>query len=529
MPAVRDRVSIESPGPEGYLGLNTALQFSQLTPSQSPSLKNAWMPKIGSLGKRPGTIPVTASALAAAMEYLTKYKASASSGADEEIYAASGTTLYKFNGIDTFTALTMTDALVSADIYTVGFTNALLTSILAIGDGGDLKQCNGSTVVDILPAADDPAPAPANVLANVNLKGCKFIWEYSGHIFISPGTNELFYTKRFEFNYVPSTQYFFLVNDNDYVNGDGQAFDAVCLIPMRRSWAILTGENFDTFKADKFLNTKNGVIAPRSIAKITYPNGTQTIAYLSDDGVHEVYTALIDGGGRQYATRSLMKDKIDFNALGLTEAEKAAAKGYYFSDWNLYLLCFTQGTTKLAYVYDTRNGQWYPWTNMIVASLIDKDGVLYYASSTHMRKFDEDLYSDWEDIPKTIGTPVHFQRYSPLLSVEFSGFSSTWDYYLVEAKQWLVPSTLDISVNFTNTTSAVSVEAAWKNNVFVWGVSKWGDAQWANLNFTDIVNAPDELIFHDPSKYAQVLWDNPRDEPVLIFKDRWKVRLSIKR
>src|SRR3990167_3889366 len=221
---------------QGYGGANTALQFSQLPREQSPSMKNAFMPKVGAIGQRPGSVPVTTSALAANIEYLTTHKSSPSASASPEIYAASGTTLFKFNGTDTLTGLTMTDALVSADIYTTGFTNAALTSRLIIGDGGDLKECDGSTVVDVTPAADDSSPAPANVLADVNAKGCKFIWEYSGHIFISPGTNELFYSKRFEFDYVPETFYFFLVNDNDYVNGQGQAFDAVCLIPMRRGW-----------------------------------------------------------------------------------------------------------------------------------------------------------------------------------------------------------------------------------------------------------------------------------------------------
>jgi hypothetical protein len=314
------------------------------------------------------------------------------------------------------------------------------------------------------------------------------------------------------------------------VNGCAIAFDDTLMIPMRRGWGILLGTTFDDFQGNLFLNTTAGVIAPRSIAKITYPNGVQSIAYLSDDGVHEIYdTGFLDQGSRRYSTRSLMKDKIDFNALGLTEQEKQNAIGHFFPEWSIYLLCFKSGNTLLAYVYDTRNGEWYPWTNMDIKSIISSGGVLYYTGSDgHLRKFDRDLYSDWDDKDKTTGTPVHFQRYSPLLSVEFSGFSSMWDYYLVEAKQWLEPSSLDVVVNFTQTTSAIQVDGAWKNNVFVWGVSKWGEAQWANMNFTDIVNAPEQLIFHYPSKYCQVMWENNRDEPVEIYRDRWFVRPSTK-
>lgn len=513
---------------EGYGGVNNAKQFSQLPREQSPRMQNGYMSKVGAISKRPGTSPVTTSALAANIEYLTTYKSSPDASASPEIYAASGTTLYKFDGTDTLDALTMTNALESSDIYTVGFTNSLLTSRLIIGDGGDLKQCDGSAVTDITPAADDSSPAPANVLDDVNAKGCKFIFEYSGHIFISPGTNELFYSKRYEFDYVPETFYFFLVNDNDFINGQGQAFDNVCLIPMRRGWAILTGVTFDDFEADKFLNTTRGVIAPRSIAKLTYPDGTQTIAFLADDEVHEVYTALIDGGGRQYATRSLMKDKIDFSVLGLTEDEKEVAVGFFDASRSIYLLSFQVDSVNYTYVYDVRNREWYTdWLTFNAKAYVSLEATTYFAGSLkHLCKFDEDLYTDWNESTQTTGTEVHFRRYSPLLSLEFSGYSSYWDYYLLEARQWLVPSTLDLYVIFSNQTVTSSDEAAWKNSVAVWDTATWDVSQWANLEYTDIVNAPNRRVFKKKAKYVQLLWDNPRDEPVEVYKDQWYGRTS---
>jgi len=526
MPAIRERVSIESPGPEGYLGLNTALQFSQLTPSQSPSMKNAWMSKLGAIGKRPGTIPVTSSPLGVAAEHLTVYR----SGATDKIIAASNNRLYKFAS-NAWVQLNGT--LNRSDIYDVDFTDGNSNARKIIADKGSLKAYDDATetVSAITPAPDDPNTAPPNVLPTLNNKGIKYVWTYQSHVFVAfERSDEVYYSKRFTYDYFPSVQWERWVRNNDYVNGCGLAFGSVMLVPLRRGWGVLTGTVFDDFQGGYFLNTVNGVVAPRSIQKITYPNGVQTVVYLSDDGVHEIFdTGVTESGARQYATRSLMKDKIDFNALGLLDSEKEAAIGHFFPEWSIYLLCFKQGSTMLAYVYDTRNREWYPWTNMDINSIINSDGVLYYTGSDrHLRKFDKNLYSDWNDMNKTSGTPVHFQRYSPLLSVEFSGFPSTWDYYLVEAKQWLEPSSLDVSVNFTQTTSSISIESAWKNNVFMWGVSKWSEAQWANLNFTDIVNAPDQLIFHYPSKYCQVLWENNRDEPVEIYRDRWIVRPSIK-
>jgi hypothetical protein len=491
-------------------------------------MQNAYMDQDGDISKRPGTIPVTTSALVAAIEHLTLYKSSPSVSSAEEVYAASGTTLYKFNGTTALTALTMTAALNRADIHTTGFTNSVLTSRLLIGDGAALKQCDGSAVTLVTPAADDASPAPPNDLVDVNTKGIKFIWEYTGHVFMSPGTNELFYSKRFEFDYVPSVQYFLLVNDNDFVNGNGLAFDSVCLVPLRRSWAILTGETFDNFEADRYLNTQYGVIAPRSIQKITYPDGSQTIVFLSDNEMHEVYTALLDGGGRQYATRSIMQGKIDFEKLGLTEAEKAAAVGIFHPEKFLYLLSFKIGSTNYTYAYDTRTREWYTdWLTFNAKAYASLNGTLYFGGSTgHLHKFDDDLYTDWNETTKTTGTVVYYKRYTPALSLEFSGFASMWDAYLLESKQWYIPATLDITFIFSDTTDVM--EDIIKNEAFVEGVSRWGFAKYVNLNFTDLVNEPNEILFDYSrlSKYMQVLVENDRDEPVQIYKEKWKGRTS---
>jgi len=513
---------------EKYGGANTALQFSQIPREQSPLMQNAWMSKIGAIAKRPGTIPVTATPLGSPILHLTTYKASPSQSANEDIYAASGTTLYKYDGNETLVPLTMNNPLNQADIYTVGFTNSKLTSRMIIGDGGDLKECDGSVVKNVTPAANDPSPAPKNALSDINAKGHKFLWEYSGHVFSSPGTNEVFYSKRYEYDYWPETQYFQLIADNDYVNGPGIAFDTVCLIPMRRGWCILTGENFDNFDTSKFLNTTRGVVAPRSIQKVTYPNGVQTIVFLSDDEVHEVYLAVVDGGGRIYATRSIMQGQIDFKKVGLTEEEKAAAVGFFDPEQGIYLLSFQRQGVNYTWVYDTRNGQWYPdWLTFSAKSYVMYNNVRYFAgNSGHLHKFDENLYSDWNDKNKTSGTPVHFRRYSPLLRLEFSGYESYWDYYLIESRQWIVPSKLDVIVIFSNSSGAVDDDTNWGNTIAAWDISPWDEAQWANADFTDVVNAPNRRVFKKKAKYVQVLWDNPRDEPVEIYSDKWIGRVS---
>jgi hypothetical protein len=511
-----------------YGGTNTASQFSLIPRSQSPRSQNTYMDEDGDISKRPGTIPVTTAALAAMIEYLTLYKSSTSLTTPEEIYATSGTTMYKYNGTTALAGLTMTAPLNRADINSVGFTNASLVSRLLIADGAALKQCDGSAVTLVTPAASDAAPAPANDLATVNTAGIKFIWEYTGHVMMSKGDLSFYYSKRYQFDYVPSVQHFLMVHENDYINGNGVSFDSVCLIPMRRGWGILTGENFDNFKADKFLNTEYGVIAPDSIAKITYADGTQSIAFLSDNEVHEVFTALIDGGGRQYATRSLMQGKIDFSKLGLTDAEKAAAVGVFHPDQFLYLLSIQKAGVNYTYAYDTRNREWYTdWLTFNAKSYVSLNGTLYFAGNAkHLQKFETTLYTDWNETTKTTGTAVYFKRYSAANSFEFSGFASMWDSYLVEMKQWLVSSSLDITIIFSDIIDIMP--NAILNEIFVEGVSRWKYARYANQSYTDYVQEPNELLFDFSrlSKYTQTLWENNRDEPVKIFKDKWKGRAS---
>ncbi len=512
----------------GFQGANTAMQFSLIPTEQSPRMQNAYMDQIGDLSKRPGTIPVTATALIDPIEYLAVYK-STPTDVPQDILAASGTTLYKFDGTDTLTAQTMTDALNQADIYTTDFTNSVLDSILFITDEGNMKKYDGAAVVEITPAADDASPNPPNDMANINAKGPKYCWTYSGHIFVSPGNNELYYSKRFEYDYFPSVQFFLLVRENDFINGCGLAFNNVCLIPMRRGWGILTGLSFDDFDASTFLNTVSGVIAPRSIAKVTYPAGQQTIIYLSDDGVHEIYdTTILDSGTRQYATRSLMKDKIDYEKIGLTEAEKEASIGYFDGTMSLYFLSFKKGSDNFTYVFDVRNGEWYTdWLTFNAKTYVRNEQTVYFAGDLgHLCKFSEDLYSDWEDTDKTTGTPVAFKRYSPAMALEFSGYASMFDAYLVESKQWSVPATLDVTIVFSSVTDVF--EKIIKNEVFVEDVSSWDVAKYANLDFTDILNEPNEILFSYSrlSKYVQTLWENPRDEPVKIFKSKFKGRTS---
>ena len=162
---------------------------------------------------------------------------------------------------------------------------------------------------------------------------------------------------------------------------------------MRRGWNILSGVNFDDFDTSKFLNTNRGVIAPRTIQKLTYPDGVQTIAFLSDDEMHEVYLSVVDGGGRIYATRSIMQGQVKFSEIGLTDAEKAAAVGFFDPEKGIYLLSFQKAGVNCTWAYDIRNRQWYPdWLTFNAKTYVLFKNVRYFGGTMkHLCKFVEQV------------------------------------------------------------------------------------------------------------------------------------------
>jgi hypothetical protein len=501
------------------LGENTASAPTGLALGQWRYVRNGMQGLLGGIRKRFGSIPVTTTPLNAPIERLSVYQA------NSKILATKGTELHKY-AAGAFTLLTGT--LTSGDVYDIDFTNASSVSRKIIADKGSLKAYDDATesVAAITPATDDGSPAPPNNLATLNTKGIRYVWSYTGHVFIAfEKSDEIWYSKRYQFDYVPSVQFQRFVKNNDYVNGCGVAFDNVSLIPMRKSWGVLQGTTFDDFTGNEFLNTVNGVIAPRSIAKITYPDGTQTIAFLSDDEAHEVYDTGLEGNGaRRYSTRSIMKDKVDFKALGLTEDEKKAAFGYFDSNSSLYILRFNKGVSRLAYAYDTRNREWYPWTNIKANSIVRTDQLHFAGETGHLHKFDDTIHSDWDDTAKTTGTPIDYYPISDMLFFEESGFSSYLDYLLVWAKQYSEKSSIDVSVVFFHSTQEMN--EAIKNQYMVWDETAWGDAVWANLDFTDLVGKPARLIFKKKSFYFQVRFRNNRDEPVELYRYRLVGRTS---
>lgn len=451
----------------------------------------------------------------------------------EELLAVSGTTLYQYYG-GALNPVPMANSFYKPNVFSEAFTNASNASVLLLADGADLKQFNSTSVSNVAPAANGPSPEPPNDLVSINLAGPKYVWSHTGHVFLSDGSDLVWYSKRYQFDYFPSTQFFKFVRNNDYITGPGVTFANLCLIPMRRGWGILQGELFDDgtvangFKGNQFLNTLNGNISARGFTRITYPNGVQTIAYLSDDGMHEIYDTGFEGEGvRQYSTRSLMKDKIDFEKFGFTNEDKASAVAHFDQSSNWLYVSFTSSTLgSFIFVFDTRNQEWYVWRMpWAVKALVKWQDTNYFGGVQKLlQAFSSEIYTDWNESTKATGTVIDMDVYSGLISFEFSGEDSYLDYYLVEAQMWNMPASLDVWIVYG--TGKIEFGPAQYNEIFIYGITAWGQGQWANIEYTDLVNNAKRLVLHKKAKYFQRRWRNNRDQPVTILREKFTGRIS---
>lgn len=458
------------------------------------------------------------------------YHTTNSTAFSTELLAASGTSLYSlYNG--ELHAATMTNALVKSDIYTLGFTDVSLVSILFITDGGSVKQYDGSAVANITPAADEVSPAPPNYLATINTFNPIYSWTFKGSLFVSSGNDGAWHSKYLRFDYFPNNFFTSYVRNNDYITGCGVPFGDVCLIPMRRGWGVTVYDSVlsTLMTGEHFLNTISGNVAPRAIAKLTYPDGSQTVAYLSDDGYYEVYdTGFIDPSGsgtRNLATRSLMKDKVDFTAYGFTDAEKTAAEACFDTTLNLYISTIKRGAINYGFVYDVRSKEWELWDNIRAESTIRFNGILYYAGSTKLlHKYDATLATDYDDFAQTTGTIVVWDCYTDLIELEDTGYQSYLDWLVVSAKNFATKSSCDIYIITFNSTT--EFDNAVRSQYMTWGVTNWGEAVWANLNFTNQVGAPPRTKIKKKSFFFQIHFSNPRDELFELYKYKLIGRVS---
>lgn len=181
--------------------MNSALNPGQLPAGSQRLALDACLKSVNTIGKRPGSVPVTTSALGGPLTYLIPYKSTASSVAPD-LFAVSGSTLYKYSA-GALTAQTMTNAFTSSDVFGVGYTDYADVSNLLLTSGGSLQQYTGTEVKNVVPAVDDTPPLPVNKLSTINARGLKYVWVFTGHVFVSDGTDLVWYSKRYHYDYFP--------------------------------------------------------------------------------------------------------------------------------------------------------------------------------------------------------------------------------------------------------------------------------------------------------------------------------------
>lgn len=519
MPKNRN-VTLEIPR---FMGLNTADTFSEINLLQSPSMLNAIPKKIGSLAKRPGTKPLTTTALGSPIETLCNLRKSGTNS----ILASSGTTLYKFV-TDAWVGQTMTNALVTASIDTAQFKDDTGAEVLVIADGGDLKFYNGTAVATITPAADDTAPLPPNDLANINSTqppiGCIV---HNNRVVIWDGSDTIHHSKPGFFDYFSDVDFQRFVRENDSVK-TCVSYSGALLVMLRRHIGVLFGDGYsDPISSGDwsqgFLDSTDGCMAADTVQLVIYPDGREEVFYLSDNGVHSVYTIntlSLDSSAR-YSTKSMTNNKINWNDLGVTNAEWESASAHFYD--GKYWLIYPKGTDWNGFVFDTDNGEWFPIDTIQANSFYHDEDYFYYAGDEgHLKVFDNSLYSDWDDSTLTTGTPINMYWYSKLMTPKLTGFRHFWDIMLIEARQTEDISSIDLEVN--TFTDRFVLDDAVATTIMIVGVTPIGVGKISNAYLTDIVNNADRTEIFVKGQYSQTKLSNNRDEPVEVFSITYEIR-----
>lgn len=521
-----------------FKGENTAVQFSQIGVNQSPDMNNLLPGKTGSLRNRAGSVPVTLTAQAGLMR-IFPYKLTGTT----HIVASGGTTLYKFDtvGLD-WDAQTMTNALATSNINAVQFRNDAGVEVLVIADGTNLKSYNGTAVANITPAANDSSPLPANDLANINTNDPAIgITTHNNRLVIwNTNKDTIHHSKPGFYDYFPTTHFQRFVRNSDTVQ-TCISFGSSLLVFMKKGVAVLFGDGYSPTPqaidwSQDFLDTTEGCVNPRSVQIVVFPDLHEEVFYQTDKGVTSVLnvdTKSLDNSTR-FATRSVTNDKVDWTSLGITNTEWASAVSYF--NEGLYWLVFKRGSDWMGLVYDTNSDEWYPVSGVRAVDFYADVNNFYFlggdAINGHLTKFDSIDYDtpsltaavvqDYNNAAKSAGIPVEWYWYSKLLNPVLTGFKHLWDILMIECRQFASYSAIDVEVNGLN--GQYQVDRAIKSSFLIVGFSIIGEAEIANLNFTEFLNNAKRLRIFLKSQYIQIRLGNALGQPVELYQIAIEVR-----
>lgn len=512
-----------------FRGINTDVQFSQIDIAQSPDMVNLIPGQIGSLRHRPGTKLITQTPRIGGLSRMFPYRLTGTTN----IVASGGTTLYKFDtvGLD-WDAQTMTNALNTANINAVQFRNDAGAEVLVIADGSNLKSYNGTAVVNITPAANDSSPLPPNNLATINSSNpAQGITTHNNRLVVwNTSKDTIYHSKPGFYDYFPQVSFQRFVKDSDTIQ-TCISFGASLLIFMRKNIGVLFGDGYSTTTqagdwTQDFLDTTDGCVNPRSVQIVVYPDSTEQVFYQTDKGVSSVMnisTQALDNSTR-FATRDVTDAKVNWEDLGITNAEWSSAVSYFTQ--GKYWLVWTDSGVFKGVVYDTHTDEWFPINNVLATDFYaDVNNFYFIAADGHLHAFDDTKHFDYTNFAQTTGPAVSWYWYSKLMNPALTGFDHFWDILLIEAQQFNTQASIDVEVN--TFTGNFTHPRAIKNEIFIVGVSIIGEAQIANTLLTDIINNAKRLRVFLKGQYAQIKLSSNRGEPVELYNIRFEVRPQV--
>lgn len=506
-----------------FKGENTIKAFNKIDIRESRRMLNMLPRSMGGLSKRPGTAPITNPAPE------TGYT-------DGELSTICN--LYKDNTntvlvvsykqllsvtpeTGTYYGIKMNVPFTTPHIDYAQFKDESGKEVLVLADGGNLKVFNGFDVSEITPAANDGSPLPANDLTNINTHKPTGCLVHNTRVVLWNGSDTIWHSKIGYYDYYPQVDFQRFVRENDKIQ-TCISYRGALVVLMRRHIGILFGHDRENWSQD-FLDTTNGCLAPKSVQTVVFPDGKQEVFYVSDDGVHSIYTinTISQDASARYSTKNVTKTQIDWKALNVTEEEWAGAVAHFYK--GMYWLIYKTGGVYKGFVFDTVTESWYPISDIKANDFYSDGQTFYYVGpEKRLKVIDDSLYVDYINKDRTLSNPIMAHWYSTLLNPRETGHDHFWDILMVEAKQFPVDSTVDVEVNTYN--EQYSKPSAIKTATLIWGETKWGESQWHNENLTDAINHAKRLRTFVKGQYAQIKLSNNRKEPMEILGIKYEIR-----
>jgi hypothetical protein len=458
----------------------------------------------GSVSKRYGYMKYTPSALTSG---ITKLYDFFRNNGTKEFLSVSNKTLYKDNaGSLSAIAFSTITSLTSDDVQMLTYKNRSIQDVVLLADGGKLKRYNGTDVAEVTsytPTTQEQTDPGINDLTNLS-KFRAITLNKVGRVFAAAHPSiknrvsfcHLDPTVGYSvYDYWPATHFFDLATvDNDEISEIILFRDAIIALCKRSIWAIYgDGRTLDDYQINK-INVPDGCIAPKSVQTVG-----NDLFYLSDDHVYALFST-----EENYVSARIVSEQIEMTLKKISLLDKQKAVGYFYD--NKYFLSFPDGTTL---VYDVLLGAWSKWTNVKANCFINRDGNLYFSTSTgYIYRFDENRYNDdGVAIPYSVklksldfNFPVQRKKYKNLwiIAKQFDGYNSTFAVTLfVDGSQLLSFDVVDTSTN---------VGA-------VWDESDWDDAVW---DFAEVIQ--EERKIGAKGKNIQIQITNDKlDEPVALY------------